>query len=81
MGKRCLRCNEVYIDENIYAEQLKEYIESIPEEIKTPPVKYSRRLNLCHACGNLNGGICSACGCFVEMRAAKEMMYCPYKKW
>lgn len=81
MGKRCLRCNEGFVDVIIYAEQLKVYIESIPEEIKTPPVEYSRRLNLCYICGNLNGGICSACGCFVEMRAAKEMMYCPYKKW
>ena len=81
MGKKCLRCNETLIDEKIFTEQLKEYVESIPEEIKTPPVEYSRRLNLCHICGDLKGGICSACGCFVEMRAAKEIMYCPYNKW
>ena len=81
MENRCLRCNEAFISETMYPQQLKEYLDTIPEDIKTPPVEYYRRLNLCYTCDHLNGGICSACGCFVEMRAAKEIMYCPYKKW
>ncbi len=32
-------------------------------------------------CSYLNAGTCTACGCFVELRAALRTGHCPYRKW
>ena len=58
-----------------------EYIRGLDEEIKAPEVLYQERLKCCKECDRLLSGVCNACGCFVEMRAAVKNNACPYKKW
>ncbi|HJD32696.1 MAG TPA: hypothetical protein H9912_12265 [Candidatus Eisenbergiella stercorigallinarum] len=61
---------------NLYA-----YIDGLDEEIRTPAPLYEERLSCCRGCGLLLSGMCRACGCFVELRAAIASNRCPYEKW
>lgn len=79
----CKRCLLDVIFEEAEYKNMKAYIESISEHIKTEEHEYARRLNFCIQCDNLINGMCKICGCFVEMRAAIKKNYCPdiEKKW
>ncbi|MCH4239464.1 MAG: DUF6171 family protein [Oscillospiraceae bacterium] len=74
----CRRCLlEDMMDENKLYATVREYIEAIPQQVKTPPELYAKRLDTCRRCADLQNGMCRLCGCFVEMRAAKTANYCP----
>ena len=63
---------------------LKEYVASLPEEMRTEPEEYAKRLVICQNCDARVGNLCSLCGCFVRARAAKRQMKCPHpagRKW
>lgn len=77
--RKCLTRDMITKDE--YFKTLKELIENIPQEIKTPADLYEERLKACVECERLVDGMCSACGCYVELRAAKTGNSCPYKMW
>lgn len=69
------------MDESAYFENMFTYIENLDETIKVPPQLYEERLEICKTCEYLVSGLCNACGCFVEMRAAVCSNKCPYDKW
>ncbi len=74
----CLRCLLSEIpDQAALADAIRERIESLPPEEKAPAAEWHRRLNLCRACTSLNRGTCAACGCYVELRAARLHKTCP----
>lgn len=77
--KKCLTRD--MIDRDTYFKTLQELIDNIPEGVKTPSDIYEKRLNACLNCERLTDGMCSACGCYVELRAAKCSQKCPYDKW
>ncbi len=77
--RKCLTRDMISKDE--YFKTLQELIANIPEDIKTAPELYEERLKTCMECERLADGMCGACGCYVELRAAKSANYCPYKKW
>lgn len=62
---------------------LESYLNSMEENLKTDPETYAERIALCGSCGQLSGGVCRMCGCFVRARAAKRGMSCPLAvpKW
>jgi hypothetical protein len=60
-----------------YYRNIYEYIDGLPEEVKTPQPEYEQRISFCRRCGNLVNGLCSLCGCFAEVRAAKRGNHCP----
>ena len=76
----CRRCllNEL---DGEYFKSIYQYIENIPQEQKASPEEYQKRLNLCRECGELQNGMCTQCGCFVEVRAAKRGQNCPINTW
>lgn len=79
-------CRKCLLDKVFEADEyrnLKVYLSSIDEEIKTEESAYKNRLEICQSCDNLFNGMCKVCGCFVEMRAAVKKNYCPdvNKKW
>ena len=49
-------------------QNIKENIELIPDEKKADEALYKKRLEICTECDCLINGMCSKCGCFVEMR-------------
>ena len=79
--RRCRRCLLEDFDREAYSRTLKEHIENTPVRERTPEANYARRLETCKACDFLEAGICMACGCYVELRAASRRGRCPYKKW
>ena len=58
------------MDQTEYFENLHAYIQNLDEEIKVNEEIYEERLTLCKECDLLADGMCRACGCFVELRAA-----------
>ena len=56
-------------------------MDSLEEEEKASGQLYEERLSVCKQCDYLNAGMCKACGCYVEMRAAMKARICPYGKW
>lgn len=79
--RRCLRCLLEEFDEAAYIRTLKDHIEATPERERTPPDVYNKRLAACKHCDYLTAGTCTACGCYVELRAASWRGRCPYQKW
>ena len=81
MERRCWRCLLEEFDEAEYIRVLKDHIERTPPRERTPEDVYAGRLEACRRCGYLEAGTCTACGCYVELRAASRRGRCPYKKW
>lgn len=69
------------MDQNAYFQNLHDYIENLDEDIKASKEIYEERLKICKQCDYLAEGMCRACGCFVELRAAINTNVCSYSKW
>lgn len=69
------------MDKNKYFENLHNYVKNLDEDIKASKKEYEERLNICKKCDFLQDGMCRACGCFVELRAAIKNNSCSYNKW
>ena len=78
----CRRCltREMVGQERIF-ETIRQYIENLEERDRAAGEVYERRLEGCRACKKLLEGLCLACGCYVEIRAAKVSQTCPHDKW
>lgn len=81
-GRVCKRCltREMAGKERTY-ETIRQYIENLEERDRAAGEVYERRLEGCKACEKLLEGLCLACGCYVEIRAAKASQTCPYSRW
>ena len=80
----CRRCLlEDMPDEAALAKSIRELIELLPEEKRALADVTAQRLAVCRECDHLQNGMCMLCGCYVELRAAKVHMKCPYVpgKW
>ena len=77
----CRRCLLKESQRDKLYRSVMEFIDAIPTEEKTPKKDYSRRLGLCRTCHYLINGMCSLCGCFVEVRAAKVKQRCAKNIW
>ena len=76
----CRKC----IDEDVSAEQLAEYLDgyvnSLPEDIRASAEAYEERLRICGECEKRIALTCTLCGCYIQARAAKKKLECPYDK-
>jgi len=83
MKKICKRCLIEDLDKDEYIANLMEYVKNYPLEKRATDEVYNNRLSICKTCENLSDGMCSLCGCYVQLRAVKNNMYCPHddKKW
>lgn len=79
--KRCYKCLLREMDKDGYFQNLHDYVERLEEDIKAPHELYEERLAICKSCNFLQEGMCRACGCFVELRAAIKNNTCSYEKW
>lgn len=77
----CRKCLTRDMDKDAYFDNLHTYIENLDEELKVEKPLYEERLSLCQECDLLIDGMCRACGCYVELRAAMRKNGCPYDKW
>lgn len=81
MKEHCIRCLLEELDPARYREDIERLLQLMDRKEKTPDAEYRRRLSVCMECEYLSQGTCNACGCYVELRAAKKNGRCPYKKW
>ena len=76
----CRKC----LEEDVSAEQLAEYLDgyvsSLSEDIRTSPDVYGERLKICAECERRIALTCTLCGCYIQARAAKKKLECPYDK-
>ena len=63
------------------AMMIEKYKDAIKKEDRVQDTIYETRLAICKTCEKLNAGTCSACGCYVELRALSPRSRCPYKRW
>ena len=74
--KLCKKCLILESGDTDFYEHVQGVIRDIPEEQKTPGDEYARRLGICKGCESLVNGMCVLCGCYVEVRAAKQKQHC-----
>ncbi len=79
--KPCLKCLLAQIDPAAYERDIKRLLDAMKPGEKVKTSEYERRLDVCKGCERLQEATCSACGCYVEIRAAGVRNHCPYKKW
>ncbi len=77
----CYRCLIRELAKEDFEERIGKYLAAIAKEEKTDDTTYEYRLSVCKTCDCLWDGTCSACGCYVELRAAARSSSCPHKKW
>ncbi|MFH1879285.1 MAG: DUF6171 family protein [Bacillota bacterium] len=79
--KRCLLTDMQ--EEQAFYDIIKERIRLLPDGERADPAEYRRRLAICGQCDRLSRGTCAQCGCYVEIRAARQAMRCadPVQKW
>lgn len=77
----CRKCLTADMDQVEYFANLHTYIANLDADIKVDSQIYNERLTVCKNCDLLADGMCRACGCFVELRAAIGKNSCPYDKW
>ena len=56
-------------------------IENLDPEERASEGLYEERLQICKDCEMFMEAMCRSCGCYVELRAAKNRNTCPRKKW
>ena len=83
MQKPCRKCLLEDMEWDEFFANLKSYIENYPQEKRADEITYHNRLEICKKCDSLTNGMCALCGCYVELRAVKKDMYCPFvpSKW
>ena len=81
MRKPCRLCLLRDINPAEYEARVKRLINLLSPAEKTPADAYEARLQVCTTCSYLKEAFCGACGCMVELRAAKKSEKCPYGKW
>ncbi len=75
--RRCLLADMQEGKEAEYYQSVLRYRKSLPSREGVTDDEYNTRLSACRACDALVNGMCSHCGCYVEMRAAAKRMCCP----
>ncbi|NLG05492.1 MAG: hypothetical protein GX567_16965 [Clostridia bacterium] len=81
MERQCRKCLLREIDPENYQQKIHELVENMDPLLRAEESLYEERLAVCTKCDYLWEGLCGACGCFVELRAATKKQVCPYQKW
>lgn len=79
--RHCLKCLLQEINEEEYMNKIYKIISLLGPSEKAGDDIYRERLDTCKGCDYLADATCQACGCYVELRAAKKDSRCPYKRW
>lgn len=80
----CKKCLLLEAGEKASFQSIKDYLETLDEDIKADGETYTSRLEKCKKCDELISGMCLKCGCYVEIRAALKNNACPdysNRKW
>jgi hypothetical protein len=79
--KPCRLCLLRDINPAEYEARVKRLIDLLGPKERASDEVYEARLKVCTTCPYLRDAFCGACGCMVELRAAKKTEKCPYAHW
>lgn len=81
--RACRKCLLYAETREEFFQRLDTYIKNLSEDDRVSQEVYENRLEFCSHCPRLMGGMCSLCGCYVELRAALRVRRCPDipRKW
>lgn len=81
--RSCKKCLLRDMSEDEHFLDLEQYIARIDNDLKADSLLYEERLSKCSNCNNLISGMCTKCGCYVELRAVIKNNNCPDvpQKW
>lgn len=84
MEQFCKKCLLLEAGEKASFRSVKDYLETLEDDVKADQKTYLSRLEKCKKCDDLISGMCLKCGCYVEIRAALKNKACPdytNRKW
>ena len=70
---QCRKCLLEDMDENDFLRDMRSHIEAYPADKRVSEEEYRQRLAFCKNCEKLVDGMCVLCGCYVELRAVKQV--------
>jgi len=76
----CRKCIEEDVSAEELAAYLDGYVNSLPDDMRAEPDIYEERLRICEGCEKRIALTCTLCGCYIQARAAKKNMRCPYDR-
>lgn len=76
----CRKCVRESVSAEKLAEYLDGYVNSLSDDMRASPGTYEERLKICEACEKRVELTCTLCGCYIQARAAKRKLECPYDK-
>ena len=80
----CKKCLLLEAGEKAAYKTVRDYLDTLDDELKVDKSVLDKRLALCRECDNLIAGMCRQCGCYVEIRASLKDKSCPNfddRKW
>ncbi|MBP5281909.1 MAG: hypothetical protein J6Z22_05355 [Lachnospiraceae bacterium] len=79
---KCKKCliRELAEQQDLW-KTLQRMIEDLNPEERADEALREERLGICKQCERLMEGMCTACGCYVELRTATRDQECPYERW
>lgn len=57
------------------------FVESLINNIKDVNEQAKKRAYVCDSCDKRNLGVCTECGCFLEIKVRLPNATCPLNKW
>ena len=78
MAILCRRCLDLRVPEGELIAYLDKYVSELPERERASDEVYRARLSACADCPERAEATCRLCGCYVQVRAAKRRMRCPF---
>ncbi len=76
-------CKKCFIGQQAedYIKLIEKNKAAMPRSSRADDIVIEKRITVCENCEYLVGATCSACGCYVELRALRKSSKCPNKKW
>ena len=84
MHQKCKKCLLLDAGEKVTYDEIMQYVKTLDEKDLAENAVFEKRIRHCKNCGNLISGMCTKCGCYVEVRARLKNSECPDyddKKW
>lgn len=74
--EKCKKCLLYEAGESVTLDEINQYINTLDKALLVNEKDYQRRITNCINCDNLLSGMCTKCGCYVELRARLKNKRC-----
>ena len=75
--QNCKKCLLLEAGESVTYGEIMQYVSTLDKKDLADNSIYNKRISHCRECDNLLSGMCTKCGCYVEVRARLRNSQCP----